>query len=107
VRPFNGRTDIGLGIFGGFTAFLGLAASAQTSLAQLHKTVRRAPGQGLCIGVGADEFHTLYLALDHVLDGITAATTHPDHFDLCALVEFFCLDHFDGHGTSPKGFAVA
>jgi hypothetical protein len=49
----------------------------------------------------------LYLSLDHVLHGIAAAAAHPDHFDLGALVEFLCLDHFDGHGTSPKWFAVA
>jgi hypothetical protein len=53
------------------------------------------------IGVGADEFNALHLAFDHVLNGVAAATAHTDHFDLCALVEFFGLDHFDGHGISP------
>jgi hypothetical protein len=42
-----------------------------------------------------------------MLHGIAAAAAHPDHFDLSALVEFFCLDHFDGHVSSPKRFAVA
>jgi hypothetical protein len=34
-----------------------------------------------------------------VLYGVSAPAAHSNHFDLSALVEFFCLDHFDGHGV--------
>jgi hypothetical protein len=44
----------------------------------------------------------LDLALDHVFNSVAAAAADADHFDLGALVEFFGLDHFNGHGASPK-----
>ena len=102
VRAFDGGADIGFGALSGFAAFFRLAASAQTGLTQLDEAVRRAAGQGLRVGVGADEFNALNLALDHVLHGVAAAAADTDHFDLGALVELFCLDHFDGHGDTPK-----
>jgi hypothetical protein len=68
----------------------------------LNKAVRCAAGQCLRIGVGANEFNALYIALDHVLNGVTAATAHADHFDLRSLIELFGLDHFNAHGALLK-----
>ena len=59
--------------------------------------MRRTAQQGLRVGVGADEFHPLHGALDHVLHCVAAAATHADHLDLGALVERFFFNHFDGH----------
>jgi hypothetical protein len=99
VRTIDGGADVGFCTLGGFTAFFGLAASAQAGLTQLDETVRCAAGQSLCIGVGTNELNALDIALDHVLNSVTAAATDTDHFDLGALVEFFSLDHFNGHGA--------
>jgi hypothetical protein len=101
VCALNGGTDVGLSTFSGFAAFLGLATRAQTRLTQLDKAVRRTAGQGLSVGIGANKLNALDLALNHVLNGIATAAAHANHFDLSALVEFFCLDHFDSHGAFP------
>jgi hypothetical protein len=37
-----------------------------------------------------------------VLNGVTAATAHADHFDLRSLIELFDLDHFNAHGALLK-----
>jgi hypothetical protein len=99
VRTFKGGADVCFSALGSFAAIFGLAASAQAGLTQLDETVRSAAGQGLCVGVGTNELNALDVALDHVLDGVAAATADTDHFDLGALVEFFGLDHFNGHGA--------
>jgi hypothetical protein len=75
---------------------VGLAARAQAGAAQLDGLVRVAAAQRLRIGVGADELHALHRAADHVLHGVAAAATDPDHLDLGALVELFFFNHFDG-----------
>ncbi|MNL89513.1 hypothetical protein D3C87_2198720 [compost metagenome] len=46
------------------------------------------------------------IAGNHVLDGIAAAATDTDHFDLCALVELFGFDHFDGHVAAPETLKI-
>src|ERR1019366_5193414 len=37
--------------------------------------------EGLGIGVGGDELDTAQTGVDHAVDGIDPATTHPYHFD--------------------------
>ena len=106
VRAINGGADVFHGRFCGITAFVGLAASAQAAAAELDDAVGRAAGQGLRVGVGANEFHALHAAGNHVLNGVAAATAHADHLDLGALVEFFGFDHFDGHLGAPVSLRV-
>jgi hypothetical protein len=69
---------------------------------QLDEAVCCAAGQCLRIGVGANEFNALNVALNHVLNSVTAAAAHADHFDLRSLIELFDLDHFDAHGALLK-----
>lgn len=85
----------------GQTLTRGLGAAAE-----LDDAVGRAAGQGLRVGVGANEFHALHAAGNHVLNGVAAATAHADHLDLGALVEFFGFDHFDGHLGAPVSLRV-
>ena len=83
--------------FGAVTPLFGLAAGAQAGGAELDHAVRGAARQRLRVGVGADELHALDLAVDHVLHGVAAAATHAHDLDLGACVEFFGVNHFDGH----------
>ena len=53
--------------------------------------------QCLRIGVGADEFHTRHVRLNHVLDRIAAAAAHANDFDEGSLVEDFFFDEFNSH----------
>ena len=48
---------------------------------QLNPPIRSAVHQLLRIGVGDNEIHALQIERDHVVDGIRAAATHPDHRD--------------------------
>jgi hypothetical protein len=68
----------------------------------LDEAVRCAASQCLGIGIGANEFNALNVALDHVLDSVTAATAHADDFNLRSLIELFDLDHFNAHGALLK-----
>jgi hypothetical protein len=52
--------------------------------------VRRAAREGLRIGVGAHKLYAVDGGLNHVLNGIAAATAYADDFDLGALVKFCC-----------------
>ncbi|MNY43494.1 hypothetical protein D3C86_1784580 [compost metagenome] len=106
MRAVDGGANVFHGGFGGFTALFGLAAGAQAALAELDGAVRGAADQRLGIGVGADKLHALDIAGNHVLDGIAAAATDTDHFDLCALVELFGFDHFDGHVAAPETLKI-
>ena len=80
-------------------ALLGLLPAPRPVPPSWMMLVRRAAGQRLRVGVGADELHALHAALDHVLDGVAAAAADADHLDLGALVEFFDFNHFDAHGV--------
>jgi len=42
--------------------------------------------EGLRIRIGADEINPLNLTIDHVVDRVAAATTHPDHLDHGVLI---------------------
>jgi hypothetical protein len=87
--------DAGFGFLGGGAAHFGFGASAETGGAELQQLVGLGAVQRLRVGIGADEFHALNALGDHVVDGVAAATTDPDHLDLGALVKLF--DHLDGH----------
>ena len=100
VRARNGRANIFLRELGRFATLVGLAARAQTGSTELDGPVRSAPAQGLCVGVGADKFHALNSAADHVANGIAATASHADDLDLRALVEFFVFHHLN-HGEPP------
>ena len=39
--------------------------------------------EGLCIGIGGDEFNTLELAGNHVVDGVSAGSPDTDDLDFC------------------------
>ena len=85
----NGGANIRLCQFSGLAPFVGLAARAQSAATQLDDLVRGAAAQGLCVGVGANEFHAAHCGVDHVLDGVAAAAAHTNHLDLGALVKSF------------------
>ena len=97
VRAVNGRTDLVGRRLCGLATLVGPAAGAQTGAAELNDFFSAHPVQGLRIGVGANEFHALYLGHDHVLDRVATAPAHADHLDLRALVEFLDIHHFDAH----------
>ena len=97
VRAVQRAADFIHGSFGCVAAFVGLAARAQTGGAQLDGVVCAAASQRLRVGVGADEFHAIDLAVDHVLYGVAAAAAYTHHFDAGARVEVFVFDHFDWH----------
>ena len=61
-----------------------LAASAKAGRAELDHFVRITHAQGLCVSIRTNEFHALNARADHVLDSVTAATAHANHFDLGA-----------------------
>jgi hypothetical protein len=101
VRAADGFADVGLGHFRGGAAFFRLAAGAQAGLPELDDAVRRSAGQGLGIGIGADKFDALHVALDHVLDRVAAAPADANHLDLGAPVELLDFDHFNAHLLTP------
>ena len=57
---------------------------------QLH--ARLAAAQRLRIGIDGDEFDPLHSLVDHVVDGVSAATAHSHHLDHCALR--LCIHQF-------------
>ena len=69
---------------GGASADLGVGASAE-SAGQLASDVELDVGiadeQRLGIGVNGDELDAFEAAVDHAIDGIASATTHPDDLD--------------------------
>jgi hypothetical protein len=90
-------------------AFLGcglpdfrLRACAQTARdvhAELHAVLREAPLQGLCVRVADDEFASLQIGRDHVVDGVAPGSADADDSDLGSeRVKFgrfdFNIDHF-------------
>ena len=97
MRTFDGTADRLLGLLRRLPAHIGLAARAQTGMAQLDDLVRGAASQSLGIGIGRDEFDPINPAINHVLHGVTAAAAHANHLDFCSLVESFFIQHFDGH----------
>jgi len=54
-----------------------LASAPSPLVPRLNGLVRAAARQGLCIGVRAHELHALHAALDHVGDGVAAASATP------------------------------
>ena len=108
VRAGNGAANVINREFSCITAFVGLAASAESAVAELNGFVRATPAERLRVRIRADELDTLHAAIDHVPDRIAATTTDTNHLDLRALVEFFNLNHFDAHWEPPiKLVAVA
>ena len=101
MRAINRTADGVHRQFSCIAALVRLAACTQAASTQLNGLVRIAAAERLCVSVGADEFHALHAALDHVTDSIAATTTDTNHLDLCALVELFDLNHFDAHGEPP------
>ncbi len=101
VGPRDRLAHLLLGLAGRLAGALGLVARPQAVVAQLDGAVRRAAQQLLRVGVGADEFHALHTAGNHVLDGVAAAAAHADHLDVRALVELVGFDHFDAHEGAP------
>jgi hypothetical protein len=99
VRAGNGTADFLDRQFGRFAAFLGLAARTQPCAAKLNGAGGQAAREGLRVGVGAQKFHPLHLAGDHVVHSVAAAASDTNDLDLGALVEFFDFDHFDAHGV--------
>jgi len=72
----------------GLTADFGVGASAQAlgdAGTQLQDRACADVLECLSIGVGADEFNAFDVALDHVVDGVAAATADTDNFDYRAL----------------------
>ena len=99
MRAGNSAADIVNREFSRFATFVRLAACAQAASAQLNRLVRSTTAQGLRVSVGADKFHALHTAFNHVTYSVTAAAANTNHFDLCALVELFNFNHFDAHGA--------
>ena len=93
VRAFE-RFENFLGVFErGLAADLGIGARAQSlgelrAELQFHRRLRQL--QRLQIGVGGDEFDAFHLGADHAVDGVATAAAHADHFDLRAVLQFFC-----------------
>ena len=97
VRTGNGRADVVHRQFGSVASLVGHAAGTQAAAAELDRLVRCAATQRLGVGIGANKFHALHRATNHVGDGVAAATTNTDDLDLGALVERYFFNHFDGH----------
>ena len=67
----------------GLTTYFRVGASAETfghAGAQLQDGPRADAFQRLGISVGADEFNAFNVALDHVVDGVAAASANTDNF---------------------------
>jgi hypothetical protein len=65
--------------------FSGLLPAPRPLTAELNGAVGiGTAGQGLRIGVGADELDALHVAIDHVIDGVAATATDANHLDLGA-----------------------
>ena len=74
--------DVGGAFFGGLEGFLGnvsgTAAFGYSGANENFGWHRRA-AQSLLVGVYYDERHALDILLEHVIDGIAAATAHANH----------------------------
>lgn len=83
---------------------LQVGASAKAfghACAQLQNGPRADVFQRLSIGVGADEFHAFDVALDHVIDSVSATTAYTDNLDNRALRDVvYEFEHF----LSPSAF---
>ena len=101
MRASNGAANVVHREFGRITSLVGLAAGTETAATQLNRLVGAATVQRLRVSVGADKLDALYAAGNHVPHGVAATATDTDHFDLCALVEFFDFNHFDAHWEPP------
>ena len=84
VRAFDGFTNTIAILFGGLTADGRVCTSAQAAgdvHAELYEHIGIAPFQMLGIGVGTDEINAFDAAVDHLVDGVTAATADADDLD--------------------------
>ena len=97
VRTVDGRANVVDGQLGRFTAFVRLAAGAQSAGAKLNGFMRIAAAQSLSIGVGANEFNALHAAANHVAHRVATAATDADDLDLGAQVKRLFFNHFDRH----------
>ena len=77
----HGVTDFFSRINGGFLANLRIRPGAEPAFAELQKHVSLIHGKSLMIGVGRDKLNTVSPLIHHILDGISTAATHADHFD--------------------------
>src|SRR5690606_38582886 len=81
---------------GGGTTLFRLRAGAQAGAAQTDLDLCLGRSQCLCIGVAANEFHSLNTRADHVTDRVAACTTHADDLDNSAVragIEHFKIHH--------------
>src|SRR5687768_3746695 len=69
----------------GVTADIGIRFRAQAAsqlFADLDFVRRQRESERLDVGITSDEIDALEIALDHRVDGVAAAATNTDHFDL-------------------------
>ena len=88
------------------TADFGLRTGAEALCEmgpELDAPVGAAVHQLLRVGVGDNEIHALQIELDHVVDSVRAAATHPDDRDArCEIgVQGLWNGEVQGHGVSP------
>ncbi len=92
--------------FGGGPAHFGVGPCPEAfgdTDAKLDDALRLGERQGLRIGIGHDEVHTVQAGFDHVVDGIAASTANTEHGD--AGLEFLNVrdGEVDGHEWPHSG----
>jgi hypothetical protein len=61
--------------------------STRKVLANLNFIRRLVPLKGLKVAIDRDEIHTDQSPVDHVVDGVSPAATHPNNTYLCPAVQ--------------------
>ena len=87
--PFEGGPDNFNVFFCGALSNCGVRARPKPTgyiAPNIELSVRFGLHEGLAIRVHRDEFHAHQTVLDHAVNGIYAATTYSNHFNVCSIV---------------------
>ena len=74
-------TDFFSGINSGLLANLRIRPGTEPAFTELQKHMGFVHGKSLMIGVGGNKFNTVSPLIHHILDSVSTAATHADHFD--------------------------
>ena len=99
MGAFERLADLVAGFLRGHGAHFRLSAGAKAGLAERNHDVGARAIERLLIRIGRNERDPLGFLVDHVLDGVAAATAHADHLDAGIESARLILNHIERHSS--------